>query len=100
MRRECVRERECERHPYAPPTLPKKTGWEVGECLPRVTFVWLRGPSSNFFSTGAEESSEMDDQAHDGAVEHRTSNRSPCCHMYVYHNRMKAATSTGDMEQI
>lgn len=41
--------RECERHPYAPPTLPKK--WEVGECSLCSWLQWPlcgRGPSSNF----------------------------------------------------
>lgn len=47
------------------------------------------------FSSGVEESSETDDQADDSAVEHPTSHRLPRCHMYVYHNRMKASDIDG-----
>lgn len=67
----------------------------MGECLPRVTFVWLRRAFIQLFPSAVEESSEMDDQADDSAVEHPTSNRFAQCRMYVYHNGMKASDIDG-----
>ena len=101
MRRECVRERGCERHPHAPPTpLKKRDGKQENVlcALGCVTFVWQRASTQLF--TGFLKKFRNNDQAND--AERKTSDFKsvPCCHTYMYHNRMKEVTSVRDMEHI
>lgn len=87
--------------PYAPPTLPKKTGWEVGECLPRVTFVWLRRAFIQLFPQRCRRKfrNGWSSRRQRGWTSYFKSVRRVVVCMCII-MEWKQATSTGDMEQI